>query len=596
MLENILPTRSRSHELEDESIIKFRAAIPARWVCREKSRDYGVDLEVEIFAEDRRATGLVFYVQLKATDNLKRERKTTMKIDRIQYLDQLELPAVIVRYCSVSGELYWVWDFEAVNQLGHAMKTATIAFTNAWSDRTPEEISNALAIQRQLKDRPFNQKFVLAAQYKLPYSSELMASQSVNDLLTNLGFLKTVDEESLVPLEFLFLQDSVVIAMGLGSLTVNINYNSTETTTQALAYALAAIFFRAGVADRAATTANYCLSFVGKETSISRGLALYACIALKGEPLKASRLAVHAGLHRQQDEIFLNFTSELITSQSAEKAEIAAAIQGFFLPAISSAPTRESRGAIMYSMANVRANNHEYAKAVEALNKARKLRPNYIDSDYFLKELGGALFEGRRFRCSVMAYRQAVAISPDPKTIFCLGDALLYSGDLNEASAKLALLSNSDDSILAAQARLKSLIANWFLKHDVDISLRDADALCLHADAADDIESKFLAVLAAAYAARWNSYLWSWAIQLSVNVSSVPLISDVIICAQEACGSEAYVMTRERIVPYVTTQEDLKPLDDMSTNAREIVASRPSLPYTARLLDGHQTMVFERRM
>lgn len=330
MLENILPTRSRSHELEDESIIKFRAAIPARWVCREKSRDYGVDLEVEIFAEDRRATGLVFYVQLKATDNLKRERKTTMKIDRIQYLDQLELPAVIVRYCSVSGELYWVWDFEAVNQLGHAMKTATIAFTNAWSDRTPEEISNALAIQRQLKDRPFNQKFVLAAQYKLPYSSELMASQSVNDLLTNLGFLKTVDEESLVPLEFLFLQDSVVIAMGLGSLTVNINYNSTETTTQALAYALAAIFFRAGVADRAATTANYCLSFVGKETSISRGLALYACIALKGEPLKASRLAVHAGLHRQQDEIFLNFTSELITSQSAEKAEIAAAIQGFF--------------------------------------------------------------------------------------------------------------------------------------------------------------------------------------------------------------------------------------------------------------------------
>jgi tetratricopeptide (TPR) repeat protein len=596
MLENALPTRSRSHELEDESIIKFRAAIPGRWVCREKSRDYGVDLEVEIFAEDRRATGLIFYVQLKATDDLRRERKTTMEVDRIQYLADLELPAVIVRYCSVSGGLFWVWDFDAVNQLGHATTTATITFTDAWSDRAPQEVSRALAIRRRLKERRPNEKFVLAAQYQVPYSAELMASQSVNDLLRNLSFIQTFDDGSRVPLQISLLEDKVVITMGLGSLTVNVDFKSTKTTTQTLAYALAAVFLRAGFTDRAATTANYCLSLVEDEMEIPRGLALYACVALKGEPLKASRLAVHAGLHIQQDEIFLNFTSELITSQSAEKAEIATAIQDFFLPAIGSAATDESRGAIMYSMANVRANNHEYAKAVEAFNKARKLRPKYLSSDYFLKELGGALFEGRRFRCSVIAYRQAVDLSPGPKTTFCLGDALLYSGNLSEASAKLALLSNSDDAILAAQARLKSLLADWFLENAIDISLGDSNALRMYVDATDDVETKFLAVLAAAFAERWNRYLWSWAIQLSVYVSNIPIISDVIVCAQEACGSEAYVMTRERMLPFAATQEDLKPLDEISINARDMVASRPSRPYTARLLDGDQTIVFERKM
>ncbi len=55
-------------------------------------------------------------------------------------------------------------------------------------------------------------------------------------------------------------------------------------------------------------------------------------------------------------------------------------------------------------------------------------------------------------------------------------------------------------------------------------------------------------------------------------------------------------MAREQMVPYVTTQEDLKPMDDMSSNAREIIASRPRLTYTARLLDGPQTMVIERKI
>ena len=591
-----MPIRSRSHELEDESIERFRAAIPRRWVCREKSRDYGVDLEVEIFAEDRTATGLMFYVQLKATDDIKRERKTSMEVDRIQYLTNLELPAVIVRYCSVSGRLFWLWDFEASNQLDRSAKTATIAFPNEWTDETSENVSQVLAVTRRLKEQRPNERFALAVQYELPYAVELIASQALNELLGNLSFIHAINDGSRLPVQISFLPDHVRIAIGLGYLDVKINYESSGIILQILAYALAAVFLRAGFTDRATTAANYCLSLADAWMTVPRELSLYACLALKGEPLKASKLAIHAGLHHQQDDAFLAFTSELITSQSAETAQVAAAIQEFYLPAISLAPTDESRGAILYSMANVRANNHEYAKAIEAFNSARKLRPKYRNADYFLKELGGALFEGRRFRCSAIAYRRAMDLTPDPITTFCLGDALLYSGDLSKASSTLALLADSDDATLAAQARLKGLLANWFLEHAIDIRLGDADSLSRYADEVQAVEEKFPAILAAAFAARWNRYLWSWAIQLSVYVTIVPYISDVMLCAQEACGSEAYAMSRERIVPFIDTDEDLRQLDDLNIQARDIVASRSRRPYVARVIGTDQVTVFERKM
>lgn len=81
-----LSKRTRSHRLEDISINKFNSLLPDLWVCRRKGKDYGVDLEVEIFDDDGDTTGLMFYVQLKATDNPKLERSVSMKVDRLNYL------------------------------------------------------------------------------------------------------------------------------------------------------------------------------------------------------------------------------------------------------------------------------------------------------------------------------------------------------------------------------------------------------------------------------------------------------------------------------------------------------------------------------
>ena len=62
------PKRPRSHALETESRTAFESTLPNNWVYRRKEDDYGIDGEVEIFDDDGQTTGLLFFVQLKATE------------------------------------------------------------------------------------------------------------------------------------------------------------------------------------------------------------------------------------------------------------------------------------------------------------------------------------------------------------------------------------------------------------------------------------------------------------------------------------------------------------------------------------------------
>lgn len=587
-----MPIRSRSHELEDESIDRFKAAIPRRWVCREKGRDYGVDLEVEIFAEDRTPTGLMFYVQLKATDDPSREQKTSMKVDRISYLQSLELPAVVIRYCSSTGGMFWIWDYEAAGQTNSSAKTATIAFPHEWTDDTPGELSRVLRIVRRLGERRQNECFALATRYEIDYGTHLIASQALHHLVGELPFIRTVEDVTLLPMGISFSPHRIRITLGRGYLEVAADYYSPLTVCKTLAFAIVAVLMRAGYGDRAATIANYCLSFGDVHAAIHRALSIYACVALRGEPLKASRLAIHAGLHHQQDELFVAFTAELSTGQSADRAEVAAAIAQYYLPAISLAPTAESKGAIMYSLGNVRYNNAEYAKAVAAYNSARKLRPRYMEADYFLRELGGTFYRSRRFRSAAKAYRRAMELAPNGETAFCLGDALLYSGELHEALSTLASVVEDDGVSLGANTRLKWMLAHWFNETADRPSPRDVNAILQYANELGSAEEKFPAILAAAFAARHDSFLWSWAINLSVTTALIGTAADVIFCAQEACGSEAYAMCRERALPLMESETDLQQLDELHDEARDLVAAAPGRPFLARVLGIEGTRVF----
>jgi len=109
-----MPKRVKQHQVEDISRSKFNLLIPRNWVCRDKYKDYGIDIEVEIFDDEGRTTGIVFWVQLKATDSNDDAyiNKIYLKIDSVKYYRRLDIPVLIVRYSEKQDRFYYKWAYE----------------------------------------------------------------------------------------------------------------------------------------------------------------------------------------------------------------------------------------------------------------------------------------------------------------------------------------------------------------------------------------------------------------------------------------------------------------------------------------------------
>jgi hypothetical protein len=150
-----MPKRPRSHQLEDLSKNRFRELLPPSWVARDKSHDYGIDLEVEIFGQDSAATGLTFFVQLRATDSLQKGMKLRLSREQHDYFHALNVPTVVVRFCAADGAFYWRWHYEIPRTADdRQLQTVTFSERNRWTASTTGEIEAALRTYRALKQHP----------------------------------------------------------------------------------------------------------------------------------------------------------------------------------------------------------------------------------------------------------------------------------------------------------------------------------------------------------------------------------------------------------------------------------------------------------
>jgi hypothetical protein len=106
-----MPKRPHQHQLEDESRTAFRAKLPREWVFEPITYDYGIDGRVEIFDKNGLTTGLMFFVQLKATakPKLNLALAVSLKLDTYKYYRSLSLPVLIVRYHAPTRKLYVRW-------------------------------------------------------------------------------------------------------------------------------------------------------------------------------------------------------------------------------------------------------------------------------------------------------------------------------------------------------------------------------------------------------------------------------------------------------------------------------------------------------
>ncbi len=126
-----MPRRPREHVLETESLRALRTALPAEWTTEPVSRDYGLDVRVEIF-EGGVATGLAFWVQLKGTDepNLPRALRESFKVTTLNYLAAQADPVLLVRFHAPHGRLFGAWLHRRAVTLKRAgQKSVTVGWT-----------------------------------------------------------------------------------------------------------------------------------------------------------------------------------------------------------------------------------------------------------------------------------------------------------------------------------------------------------------------------------------------------------------------------------------------------------------------------------
>ncbi len=87
------------------------------------------------------------------------------------------------------------------------------------------------------------------------------------------------------------------------------------------------------------------------------------------------------------------------------------------------------------------------SKALHYYNKARKKYKSYLKMNYYLKELGGLLFDSEKYKMSCFFYKKALEIDNSyPLVHAAYGDALLFNGMYSAAKEEYDyFLSNAND-------------------------------------------------------------------------------------------------------------------------------------------------------
>lgn len=597
--ESELPSRPRSHQLEDLSITYFKSKLPDAWVCREKDRDYGVDLEVEIFDEQGSSTGLMFYVQLKATDDPDKECKASIPVDRIRYLQSFDVPSILVRYCAETKGLFWKWTFGALSKVNADNASVTVLFTEPWDEQTPAELLNVAQKMRRLKAASRNEKFPVAVVQQTSAARALKYRAALSEVLSELPFFSLAPSDpTALELTITFSDDSIRIALEpIGYLEVDSAGDTEAQIIAKLTYGLTSALSRMGFSERAGAAARACLKLDQCDCDLPGELTYIACLALQADPAAAVRLAIQNRLHCSSDWSHFAFLTSLLGSSEKEQ-DWKDAVERFYQATLEAAREQgKNPGHVLYSLGNFRSSVGYYSKAISAFNAARKAHTKYVETDYFLNELGGALFFRGRYRCAASAYQMSLARTHDKRIAFCLADSLLFAGDYATAIEMFTKVRPKGSDPFEAEARLKLRLANW-LAHiaavDRPTDVKKILSLAEEARNRGAMVDCFFASLLAAFVVHDSEELWALTLNFSMICCSQDELIDVMICADEATGLRAYSILRSTLSGDLSDEGLLADLDSLSLQIHAEVQSRPKQPLTARLHYEDKTEVFVR--
>ena len=470
-----MPKRPRSHRLEDESKNKLRLLLPERWAYRDKTHDYGIDGEVELFDENDKANGLIFYVQLKATDSKQSRVIHSVKMDikTIRYFYSLDVPVLIVRYSSLRDEFYIKWTSSIDLYYSKPdSKTITIRFNEVdkWDGDTAKAIETRLQLLRQYKNDHI----------RLPYRTSILIDANATLSCPTLLYLSQIKSEMIRFNDIVTFQDNLSESVVLARIFDN------ELNVEVIGMGgIVSHFDKSQYSDLDGAKSIVPL--------IIRSLGIW--LILNTSPERGYKILTDNGLFRDiidMPDLFTVCLTKLIRSSAYSSLldEIYDCYKGglntyqmLSIPAVMYASVvGDSRlqeelaafwektlnevynrcedqevGAYVYSLGNLLRGLGRSKEAFHLYWKAKKLVPQYLARDYFYREIAGVLFHLDRFELSAKLYLKAFEIGKDPQAIALHADALMYNGQYREALGKF-------DDYLSVCAKDDFSVSEWILK------------------------------------------------------------------------------------------------------------------------------------
>jgi tetratricopeptide (TPR) repeat protein len=333
------------------------------------------------------------------------------------------------------------------------------------------------------------------------------------------------------------------------------------------------------------------------------------------------RLAVINGLHDQGP--FHPLIGLTVAKAPQDEGSRRTAMDAFFEASLTVArATPASEAAVHYSFGNFYRSQGGLARAALHYNRARHLRPAYLQAGYFHRELGGVFFLASHYAMAQRCYREALRLDPDdPITVFVLGDALLLSGAITEARATFEdALARCTEPHMLREAALKIAACDHLIttsrsdtvprrRYEASSRLRpdggdraeDLEYLVRHVDAFHPLASFNLGIaragegdriaalhhfLACAFVQPQDIAAWANAAICALSIEDEDLLLLIMSTAIRHIGANAYDHFRANIASQGMPSEALTLFDKLAMSFLEERECSDGDGFTVRMLDG----------
>ena len=440
-------------------------------MIHEFKRDYGIDVQLELFDAQGMALGLRAYGQLKATDNREDKDELCLDRDHFEYWSSHSDPVLLLRYFSATQSFKWCWLHEVAWSMKPNAKSLSVArFLRQWSKDT-----SATEIETFLNERGQVLASRLLPPFTISINSRSLSPKALIELATHAGEL--VDQQAfqvmagdLPDAAFkVFVEGESIATTHFGAPGIVVTRDGQEDDVSSLVWLL--VFLTACRYERVLTarllaqrhfdvlkrSANGALMApLAEATTFALGLKQAASVLTPFAVADTELQSLHVAMTYMG--IFHGATRFGELTEWAELLKDAYEVE-----------KNEQKACIAYSCGNALSSLGRWDEAVEMFRAAAADDASYLNRSYFLCEFAGSLFETGQYEEAARYYRCALEHGEVSKTRYLLGDALFQLGEFAAARNELQVAISAglnDDSqahVALIEAMCAEMVDHWDL-------------------------------------------------------------------------------------------------------------------------------------